>query len=154
LILTAWRLTKQKHAKMAFSGEGARQFGGRWNNPGTLMVYTAQSQALAALEILVHLESAELLEAYVFFRVDIDPVLVHTVSSTELPKDWNAHPPPPRLREIGDEWALAQHSVVLRVPSALLPAENLFLLNPRHPRFEEIQIGAPIPFGFDPRLAR
>ena len=61
VIVSAWRITKRKHARDAFTGEGAREFGGRWNNPGTAIVYTAQSQSLAALEMLVHLDSSELL---------------------------------------------------------------------------------------------
>ena len=64
-MLTAWRITKQKHARNAFTGEGAREFGGRWNNPGTAIVYTAQSQSLAALEMLAHLDSSEHLRKYV-----------------------------------------------------------------------------------------
>ncbi len=54
-MVVAWRIVKRKHAKKAFTGEGARQFGGRWNSPGVAIVYTAESQSLAALEILVHL---------------------------------------------------------------------------------------------------
>lgn len=154
MSITAWRLTKQKHAKLAFNGEGARQFGGRWNSPGIPLVYTAQSQSLAALEMLVHLESADLLEHYVLFPVTIEEALIHTIPSSNLPKNWNAHPSPLKLREIGDEWALSQRSVALQVPSALVPAESLFLLNPRHPRFAEINIGASVRFGFDPRLSR
>jgi RES domain-containing protein len=54
-MVTAWRITKRMHARNASSGEGAREFGGRWNNPGTAIVYTSQSQSLAALAMLVHL---------------------------------------------------------------------------------------------------
>jgi len=49
VTLTAWRITKREHTRNAFTGEGAREFGGRWNHPGTAVVYTAQSQSLAAL---------------------------------------------------------------------------------------------------------
>ena len=64
MSIAAWRIFKPKHAAMAFTGEGARQFGGRWNSKGTAIVYTAGSAALAALEMLVHIASHELLEAY------------------------------------------------------------------------------------------
>ena len=72
MTLSAWRITKQKHAKSAFSGEGARIYGGRWNSPGTPIIYTAQSQALAVLEVLVHLDSPELLKRYSLFEVEMD----------------------------------------------------------------------------------
>jgi RES domain-containing protein len=64
VIVSAWRITKRKHAKTAFTGEGARLYGGQWNSPGTRVVYAAQSQSLAVLEMLVHLDSAEILKHY------------------------------------------------------------------------------------------
>jgi RES domain-containing protein len=85
-MVTAWRITKRKHARNAFTGEGAREFGGRWNNPGTAIVYTAQSQSLAALEMLVHLDSSELLEKYVLIGVEFDPSLIRLVELSALPR--------------------------------------------------------------------
>jgi len=41
---------------------------------------------------------------------------------------------------------------VLRVPSVIVPAESNFLLNPRHPAFERIEIGPPEELRLDPRL--
>ena len=67
-MIVVWRITKQKHARYAFTGDGARLYGGRWNSPGKLVVYTAESRALALAEILVHLESAAVLSRYVVFR--------------------------------------------------------------------------------------
>ena len=153
MILTAWRITKRKHARTAFSGEGARQFGGRWNHPGVSMVYAAETRSLAALEILVHLGSAELLEKYVLFEVGIDEALMTRVEVDKLPKNWRADPPPEKLRALGDEWVLSASSVVLQVPSALIPGENNFLLNPRHPYFPRLRLGKAASFDFDPRLA-
>jgi RES domain-containing protein len=151
--LTAWRIAKRKHAKTAFSGQGARLFGGRWNNPGTSIVYTAQSQSLAVLEMLVHLDSPELLEKYVLFEVGIDDSLIARVDPSRLPRTWRADPSPARARAIGDDWIDAGTSAVLRVPSALVPPENNFLLNPRHKDFPRLLIGKPMPFRFDSRLA-
>ena len=153
MILTAWRMTKRKHARTAFSGEGARQFGGRWNHPGVPMVYAAETRSLAALEILVHLGSAELLEKYVLFEVGIDEALITRVEADKLPKNWKANPPPEKLRALGDEWILSVSSVVLQVPSALIPGESNFLLNPRHPDFSRLRLGKPVSFDFDPRLS-
>src|SRR5262245_29579658 len=64
VTLTAWRIVKARHAANAFDGEGARLEGGRWNSPGTPTVYTSQSAALAALELLVHLGRGSILSAY------------------------------------------------------------------------------------------
>ena len=113
--VTAWRIAKRKHAKAAFSGEGARSFGGRWNNPGTAIVYTAQSQSLAVLEMLVHLDSSELLEKYVLFEVGIDESLITHLDPSRLPRTWRADPSPARVRAIGDQWVCTSTSAVLCV---------------------------------------
>lgn len=152
MIFSAWRITKRKHQKIAFTGDGARRFGGRWNNPGIPVVYTAQSQSLAVLEMLVHLDSPQLLEQYVLFEVEIDSSLVTSVEPGSLPRNWRDEPPPPQVQAIGDEWTTSGTSAALRVPSALLPSESNFLLNPRHGDFARLRIGRPIPFRFDARL--
>ena len=153
-MMTAWRIVKRSRARTAFSGEGARLYGGRWNSPGVAIVYTAGSQALAALEMVVHLDSSELLRNYVVFEVAIDESLVVKLEPSQLPRNWRADPPPRKVREIGDAWARAGTSAVLQVPSTILPAERNFLLNPRHRDFPRLKISKPSPFQFDPRLAR
>ena len=152
MTVTAWRITKRKHASAAFTGEGARLFGGRWNSPGMAVVYTAQSQSLAALEMLVHLESPELLANYILFEVGIDESMITRVELSQLPKNWRVDPPPAKVTAIGNAWVVGGASAVLCVPSALVPGENNFLLNPQHEDFPKLQVGKPLPFRFDPRL--
>lgn len=153
MTFSAWRITKQKHAKSAFSGEGARIYGGRWNSPGTRVIYTAQSQALAVLEMLVHLDSPELLKRYSLFEVEIDLSVVEELDLSSLPRNWMGNPAPAEVQAIGDDWVASRRSAVLRVPSALVPAESSFLLNPHHPDFNKLHIGKAVPFQFDPRFA-
>ena len=149
----AWRIVKRKYAKNAFTGEGARRFGGRWNSPGVPMVYTAQSQSLAALELLVNVASSELLRHYVVIEVAIDESLIISLDVSDLPRNWRADPPPRKVRAIGDAWIAKATSAVMRVPSSVIPAEDNFLLNPRHPDFNQIHIGKPVAFRFDQRLS-
>src|ERR1035441_7147716 len=85
-MVSAWRITKRKHARSAFTGEGARLYGGRWNSPGTAIIYTAESQSLAVLEILVHLDSPELLKKYALFRVGIDESYIVDIDAAILPR--------------------------------------------------------------------
>jgi RES domain-containing protein len=153
LSFSAWRITKQKHAKSAFTGEGARLYGGRWNSPGTAMIYTAQSQSLAVLEVLVHLDSPELLKKYLLFEVAVDEAYVAELDPSKLPRNWRADPAPSKVQTIGDHWAAGGTSAVLRVPSTLVPGESNFLLSPRHPDFRKFVIGKALPFQFDPRFA-
>lgn len=153
-MVTAWRITKRKHVRSAFTGDGAREFGGRWNSPGTAIVYTAQSQSLAALEMLVHLDSPDLLQKFVLIGVEFEPSLIKRVELSALPRRWTSNPPPPEVRSVGDEWILAGSSAVLQVPSALVPGESNFLLNPEHQDFAQLHFGKPLAFHFDPRLKR
>ena len=152
--ITAWRIVKAKFAARAFDGEGARRFGGRWNNRGTALVYTAGSQALAVLEMLVHLEASELLRHYRLIPVTFDQHVVNVLDRKVLPANWRRRPLPASVRAIGDDWIASTKSVVLRVPSVIVPDENNYLINVSHPQFGRLVIGSPRPFRFDPRLLR
>jgi RES domain-containing protein len=152
-MVSAWRLVKRKHARSAFNGEGARRFVGRWNHPGTAVVYTAASRSLAALEMLVHLDSATLLQEYVACEVGIGESLITRLDASKLPRDWAADPPPDSVRLIGDRWVAEGSCAVMEVPSAVIPSESVFLLNPAHADFAKLRLGEPLAFRFDRRLA-
>lgn len=145
--VTAWRITKEKHAKAAFTGEGARLAGGRYNSTGKLLIYAAQSRSLAMLEMLIHLESAELLKKYVFFEIAIDDSFILDADPSCLAGKLESNASLENLRAIGDGWAFDGASAVLRMPSMLVPGEENFLLNPRHPDFRKLQIGRALPVG-------
>lgn len=151
--MRVWRLCKAEHAATAFTGEGALLYPGRWHHAGTPVVYCSESRALAALEQLVHLHRNRLPPHLVCFPVEIpDDLPITGVRVQELPADWRAYPGPPELRDIGAHWAEAGETVVLQVPSAVVPGEHNLLLNPRHPEFRRLVIGGPEPFELDERL--
>lgn len=151
---SAWRIFKPQHAATAFSGEGARRYGGRWNTPDTPVVYTAGSLSLAALEMLVHLSSHQVLESYLVCEVQFERNLIEMIGVASLPDDWRSDPAPLAVKRIGDAWIEDGSSAVLQVPSAIVETEFNFLLNPGHADFAEIEIGEPEPFRFDPRLVK
>jgi len=150
--ISAWRIVKQKLAKTAFSGEGARVYGGRWNTPGRSVIYTAESRALALAEILVHLEFPLALSRYVVFQVEIDESYVTCLDLGKLPKNWRAEPAPKRPQALGDGWVASGISAVLQVPSAVVAGEFNYLLNPLHPDFSKLVIHDPERFSIDRRL--
>ena len=151
-MATCWRIVKNRHAATAFDGEGARLYGGRWNSPGTRMVYTSSTISLAILEILVHLQEASLLSSYSLIAARFDDALIESLDHSRLPDVWRSYQAPPELQRIGDEWVRSQRSAVLQVPSAVVERESNYLLNPAHPDFSSIVIGEPEPFTFDERL--
>ena len=153
--ITAWRIVKTKHAGSAFDGDGARIAGGRWNRIGIPMIYTADSLALAVLEITVHLSQEELLQkTYICISVQFDSALVISLDSAEMPDDWDSLPPSEATQNIGTQWALSQKSVILKVPSTVVRQEFNYLINPVHPDFKKLSIGTPETVGFDPRIKK
>lgn len=150
-MTTIWRIVKAKHAASAFDGEGARLFGGRWNNPGVPVIYCSASLALAALETFVHLDEWQLAFDLVAIPVNIPSKLSPTrLHGSELKKMLKQHGMP----SIGSKWASTQKSCLLQVPSAIVPQEDNIVINPLHPDFSKINIGPAEPFVLDPRLIK
>jgi RES domain-containing protein len=149
--MRVWRLCRRAHA--APDGEGARRHGGRWNQPGTAVVYASASAALAALEYLVHLDPEDAPSDMVLIPADIPSSVTLTALRVEkLPTDWRSLPASEALAQMGTDWARSLASAVLSVPSAVVPVERNYLLNPGHRDFRRITFGPSRPFSFDPRL--
>jgi RES domain-containing protein len=148
-----WRLTAARHADTAFSGEGARRYGGRWSPAGLLVVYAAESRSLALIEVLAGTDDAARLfgQEWVLLSVEVPEDCVE--KPERVPDNWRRFPHIAETQAFGADWVQARRSVGLRVPSAVVPREFNFLLNPAHPEFARVGIGAPEPFSFDPRLA-
>jgi RES domain-containing protein len=119
------------------------------------VVYAAQSLSLAVLELLVHLNSREVLERrYVYLVAEFSSELCRPVSELfALPDDWTVDPSPVSTARLGDRWVEEKLSAVLAVPSVVVTGEVNYLLNPRHPDFRRVRVGKPQPFKFDARLA-
>lgn len=150
--VTVWRLTHKGYADTAFSGEGARRHGGRFNSSGIPVVYTSENLPLALVETLTGLERYAQLRSYVFFRARLAEEMISVVSKEDLPEEWDRHPPPSQSQQVGDQWVSRKEAVVLRVPSVVVPYSYNYLLNPSHPAFEEIEIGSGESFSVDQRL--
>lgn len=151
-MVTAFRLVKTRYLATAWDGGGAKRAGGRWNSPGVAVVYTSASLSLALVEVLVHLPSG-ILPAYSAIPVEFEDRLIVTLPARQLPANWSVQPAPVETRERGDAWVRSMESVVLKIPSVVVPTESNYLINPGHPDFKRLKIGAPLAFPFDARLA-
>ena len=152
--VTAWRLVSREHVQSAFSGEGARRFGGRWNSKGRAVCYLADSPALCQLEVLANTRDPQQLETKVLFQARFEEHHLDVVERDTLPAGWDARPPGAASQRVGDEWVEKKRSLALRVPSVLDPYGATYLLNPRHPSFSEaVQTSEGAPYPFDQRLA-
>jgi RES domain-containing protein len=150
---SAWRIVKASHAGSAFSGEGARRAGGRWNSAGVPVVYVSEHKSLAVLEMLVHLDPQDAMR-YLTFQVEFDEALVELWPADRLPSGWGEEMPAGASRDVGDTWAREKRFAILAVPSVIIPEELNYLLNPAHRDFKKIAIGRPVPFNFDPRFQK
>lgn len=151
-----FRLTKARYTETAFGAVGARLSDGRWHRAGAPVVYAADAPASALLEVVVHTEAAALLyHAYVLFRVELDPDR-HLLRLPEAawPPDWQAPLWPRSTQEIGRRWLDDRDSVVLEVPSAVVPFQRNYLINVAHPDFADLRVTGPDDFRIDPRLGR
>ena len=146
-----YRVTKAAYAETAFRGSRGR---GRWHRLGAPMVYAADAPATALLETLVHADRADLLRApYVVFEISLDPDRhLLRLPPELLPPDWQGWPWPERTQEIGTYWFASRRSVVLEVPSAVVPYHRNYLVNVQHPDFAALEIEGPEDFPIDPRL--
>lgn len=152
-MTTVWRICKKRHAATAFSGEGTRRAGGRWNHRGTPLVYTSQAASLAVVEMLVWMDPEDAKGEYVLIGAELPHDLpTITLRAEELPSDWKTSPAPESTRDVGDAWVREGRSAVLVVPSVIVPQERNYLLNPTHPHLDSLRLRDPEPFAFDPRL--
>lgn len=142
-----------------FDGKSASEQGGRWNRPGTAVIYAAASLALATLEFFVHLSAVRAPKTVLAHAIDVpDDVDAHEVSVSELPDQWDRVPAPPELQEVGSRWAAARSTLLLSVPTAvllidraLIPTERTYLLNPAHSAFARVSARVE-PYRLDPRV--
>jgi RES domain-containing protein len=147
-----WRICRAPYAAEAFSGEGARRFGGRWNSRGVPMVYSSSSLSLAAIELFVHLEPNQQPSDLVSISATLpagEPA--RTLHPEQLPADWwTDHYEP--IRALGDQWIKEKSSLAMQVPAAPLRSEWNVLLNPLHPAIKKLSVDPPQPFIFDARM--
>ena len=135
------------------SGAGARINGGRWNSAGKAALYTSESKSLALLEVLSNTPLAIL-------RTDFSIITLELTGSfstdeytlKELPAGWSAYPVPVSVTRMGDRWLTAGRSLLLKVPSVIVPSECNVIINPAHPDFNKIKIIATEKLVIDKRI--
>jgi RES domain-containing protein len=138
------------------TGEGARRSGGRWNRPGVPMLYASRSQALACLEVVVHLNSGDdlpLNRYLVAIELSVHDWRQRTVFDPGENVGWDARPPGLVSLDWGSNWAQGVDTLVAEVPSVIVPDESNVLLNPQHAGMSKVAISKVRRWDFDRRLA-
>ena len=145
-----YRITNARYAD-DLSGNGARLYGGRWNSEGRAMVYLAASRSLAILESLAHLSPTNIPGDYVMLTVDA-PDDFFEIDIKLLPNNWSIYPEPNILKQIGNSFLQKNEYLLLKVPSAIVPQEFNYLMNPTHQKAGSVKIINKTPFIFDERI--
>jgi RES domain-containing protein len=148
--MRVWRIAGRRRTKL--DGAGARRSGGRWNSKGVAVVYASSTLSLAVLEKLVHVDADVMPLGQLVMEIDVPDRLVTTLLRRRLPRGWRRIPPMPTTQRLGDAWIAAGRSAVLAVPSAVVPTELNYLINPLHPDAARIKVVGRRAFAFDPRL--
>jgi RES domain-containing protein len=156
---TVWRIATDTPTYTAddLTGEGAKRTGGRWNAKGTPAVYTSETRALACLETVVHLGQSGLPFNRYLVEVTIPTDIwkaAQRVTVAGLPIGWDAEPPGMVSLNRGTNWLKSASSVVLVVPSIIVPEERNILINPLHPDSSRITAVKVRKWLYDPRLDR
>lgn len=152
--MIVFRLAKQRFAD-DLSGVGAELTGGRWNFKGTRILYTSESRALCMAEVAVHIPIGLIPKDYYLITIEIpDNSPMTTIDVKTLPKNWKEFPYSDLTQRLGDDFLNKMDSLILKVPSAVVPGDWNYLINPDHADFKEIRIKDKESFNFDSRLFR
>ncbi len=147
-----WRITHRDYKDSAFTGEGAKLFGGRFNSEGIPLVYTSGSLSLTILEIFVQNNDRDYFKNCIFFYADLAEELIFKPDPKDFPADWNQVPHGQTSQQFGDKWISGRKSLVMQVPSVVVPVEFNFVINPHHPDFHHISYREFNLVAFDERL--
>lgn len=110
---------------------------GRWNRKGEYVLYTSASRSLATLELVVRNQQlhSEIDYCTMVVHASDDDRLVKRITISELSGYWRNVESYNVLQEIGSEWYQRKESLLLKVPSAIIPQEYNYLINTRHHLF-------------------
>lgn len=147
-----YRLCKQIYSAGVLDGQGGQNAAGRWHSQGHRVVYCASSEALAVLELRVHLGSYVPRSRYVMHTFEVPDEIIADLAAEALPVGWDTVPHTETSRAVGDEWLESARSVAVRVPSIHSETDRNILLNPAHREFGRVRARARRPYRFDHRL--
>lgn len=149
--MEVFRISKADYASSLMASGTAN----RWNLRGQQVIYTGASRARSTLELMVHKGSVSPSAIYRVMVISIadEDYLYGQVRLNELPARWRSFESYSQLQKIGSTWIKSQESLILKVPSAVIPHEYNYILNKEHPDFDKkVQLVRPEEYFWDSRL--
>ncbi len=144
-----WRISN--HADL--SGIGGMRFSARWHSKGHPIIYTAEHPAGALSEFLVHIDVQDFPDSFQLITIEIETkVKVANLTLEQLSSNWMTDSK--ISRAIGNQWLINGKSLLLRVPSAILPDTFNVLITPNHGDAGKIRIAKSENVPLDHHLGR
>lgn len=108
---------------------------------------------MALLEVLAWTKLHLLLKGtFILLTLDADAENMGRVTLDALPEGWDKAGSTSDTRRIGDAWLRSMESLLMEVPSAIMPLESNVLINPAHSRMSRVQILEEHDLMFDMRV--
>jgi RES domain-containing protein len=143
-----WRISRHRD----LSGMGGLKAAGRWHHAGHAIVYMTETPASALLEVCVHTSASDVPPKFTLLKIEGPDMEVPSIKSVDLRRNWQT-----QLEVTGDlgtAWLKKNESVLLRIPSVIVPETVNFLFNPSHKLAPKFRISDTFPYPFDLRLKR
>lgn len=149
--MEVFRIAKEIYSRTLMSSGSAN----RWNIKGQHVLYTGSSRSLSSLELIVHKGAVAPLEEYRVMVISIadDDYLFKQIQIKDLPPNWRTFAAYSKLQKIGSDWIVSQETLVLKVPSAVIPYEYNYIINTEHPEFSnKVHLARTEEYFWDSRL--
>lgn len=132
--MEVYRIASEKYASQLIPS-GAQN---RWNKKGEYVLYTGSSISLSTLELIVHRNfiKPEITYNVMVISIPDDENFRKTINPEELPENWRKFEAYSRLQKIGSDWYNSKETLILKVPSAIIPSEFNFIINTEHQNFK------------------
>ena len=130
-----FRISRDKHANTLTSSGKVR----RWNYDQQWVIYASSTRSLATLEMVVHRAYIKPSFDYKVMVISVpdNQQLITQIKENELPELWREEKSYPLLQRIGSEWYRSNASLLLQIPSAVIPKEYNYIINTKHPDFNK-----------------
>jgi len=149
--MTLYRMAKRRHAA-DLSGKGAELAGGRWNEIGIPALYLAENISLAILETIVHCHTISDLHHRLLLSIEVPEETIEEIPRDQLPSNWNITPWHNFTINYGSNWLSSNNNSILKIPSAVVPSQSIYLLNPKNRKHNLLKISKEEEFLPDNRL--
>lgn len=131
--MEVYRIVKESFSKKLVASGRAN----RWNLDDQFMIYTGSSRSLYSLELIVHKNTISPAFKYKVMLISIadEGSLFTSVLQKDLSRSWRSMMSYPELQQMGSEWYQSKRSLILKVPSAVIPKEYNYIININHSDF-------------------